>query len=163
LEKLLPEKAIRYSEIAEKLPEKGIYTEGSSLKEILKNYDSRILIIDNIGLLSALYRYGKIAYIGGGFGSGIHNTLEPIAHGLPVLFGPKYEKFTEAIQLVKTGGGFVVNDGQSIDSQPFETIMERLLIAENYEKAAFAAHGYIAQNRGATLQVLEEIKKIIGY
>jgi 3-deoxy-D-manno-octulosonic-acid transferase len=176
LEKLLPEKAIRYSETAKKLPEKGIsrfsgcqkvsYTEGSLFllndKEILQKNDCRILIIDNIGLLSALYRYGKIAYIGGGFGSGIHNTLEPLAHGLPVLFGPKYEKFTEAILLVKTGGGFVVNDGQNIDNQSFETIMERLLIAENYEKAAFAARDYIAQNSGATLQVLEELNKIIA-
>jgi 3-deoxy-D-manno-octulosonic-acid transferase len=162
LEKLLPEKSIRYSEILQNLPQNAVYTEGSPFGDFLKKNDSRILIIDNIGLLSALYRYGKIAYIGGGFGSGIHNTLEPIAHGLPVLFGPKYEKFTEAIQLVKTGGGFVVEDGQNADNQSFETIMERLLISENYEKAAFAARDYIVQNRGATLQVVEEIKKIIA-
>jgi 3-deoxy-D-manno-octulosonic-acid transferase len=161
LEKLLPEKSIRYSEILQNLPQNAVYTEGSPFGDFLEKNDSRILIIDNIGLLSALYRYGKIAYIGGGFGSGIHNTLEPIAHGLPVLFGPKYEKFTEAIQLVKTGGGFVVNDGQSVDNQLFETIMEQLLIPENHEKAAFAARDYIVQNRGATLQVVEEINKII--
>jgi 3-deoxy-D-manno-octulosonic-acid transferase len=191
LEKLLPEKSIRYSklintkelidksefrldekpiknnsELNENKPEKGIYTEGSLFliddKGNLKRNDYRILIIDNIGLLSALYRYGKIAYIGGGFGSGIHNTLEPIAHGLPVLFGPKYEKFTEAIQLVETGGGFVVECGQSVDNQSFETIMERLLVGENYDKAASAARDYIAQNRGATKQVVDEIYKIIG-
>jgi 3-deoxy-D-manno-octulosonic-acid transferase len=165
LQKLLPEKAIRYSEILQNLPKNVLYTEGPPFllndKGISEKNDSRILIIDNIGLLSALYRYGKIAYIGGGFGSGIHNTLEPIAHGLPVLFGPKYEKFTEAIQLVKTGGGFVINDSQSIDNQSFEATMEQLLISENYEKAAFAARDYIVQNRGATLQVVEEIKKII--
>jgi 3-deoxy-D-manno-octulosonic-acid transferase len=161
LEKLLPEKSIRYSEISQNLPKNAVYTEGSSLKKNLEKTDCRILIIDNIGLLSALYRYGKIAYIGGGFGSGIHNTLEPIAHGLPVLFGPKYEKFTEAIQLVKTGGGFVVDGGQSVDNQFFETIMERLLIQDNYDKAASAASDYIAQNRGATTQVVAEIYKII--
>ena len=149
LEKLLPEPSVRYSELTAN--------------------DTRILIIDNIGMLSALYHYGKIAYIGGGFGSGIHNTLEPIAHGLPVLFGPKYEKFTEAIKLVETGGGFVVNGknraGRQSDdfgTEGVEKIMERLLIKENYDKAAMAASNYITHNRGATAQVVEEIKKIIG-
>jgi 3-deoxy-D-manno-octulosonic-acid transferase len=70
----------------------------------------RILIIDNIGMLSSIYQYGTIAYIGGGFGSGIHNTLEPIAFGLPVIFGPKYQKFEEAHQLIKAGGGFSINN-----------------------------------------------------
>ena len=162
LEKLLPEKSIKYSEISQNLPQKDIYTEGSPLRNFLKKSDSRILIIDNIGLLSVLYRYGKIAYIGGGFGSSIHNTLEPIAHGLPVLFGPKYEKFTEAIRLVETGGGFVVKGGQSVDNQSFETIMERLLVGENYDKAALAASNYIRKNRGATGQVVVEINRIIG-
>lgn len=158
LTRLLPEKSIRFSEMLKNNREKGADTEGSCFQ---KN-NCRILIIDNIGMLSTLYRYGKIAYIGGGFGSGIHNTLEPIAHGLPVLFGPKYEKFTEAVKLVETGGGFVVNGKQSIDNQGFEAIMERLLMGENYNKAALAARNYIHKNRGATLQVVEEINKIIG-
>ena len=81
---------------------------------------------------------------------------------MPVLFGPKYEKFTEAIKLVETGGGFVVNGNQNIDNQSFEAILERLLIKGNYDNAALAASNYIAQNRGATLQVVEEITKIIG-
>ena len=58
--------------------------------------DFQVLIIDNIGMLSALYQYGDIAYIGGGFGVGIHNTLEAAAFGLPVIFGPNYAKFNEA-------------------------------------------------------------------
>ncbi len=143
LECLLPEKSVRYSEI----------TEGSYFS---KKSDIRILIIDNVGMLSTLYRCGKIAYIGGGFGSGIHNTLEPIAHGLPVLFGPKYEKFTEAVRLAEAGGGFVVSKEKNVGM-----IMLNLLNAENYNKAAAAAKEYITQNRGATEQVVEEIKKII--
>jgi 3-deoxy-D-manno-octulosonic-acid transferase len=181
LEKLLPEHAIKYSEINNELQlnfnsklikndlKNAEITEGSILNDFFNTHKSRILIIDNIGLLSTLYHYGKIAYIGGGFGAGIHNTLEPIAHGLPVLFGPKYEKFTEAIKLVETGGGFVINakNGQNTDlSQDYregvESVMERLLITENYEKAALAARNYIKENRGATLQVIEEIKKIVG-
>jgi 3-deoxy-D-manno-octulosonic-acid transferase len=154
LKQLLPEKSVRYSEILKNNAQKPIYTEGSFF---LENLDCRILIIDNIGLLSALYRYGKIAYIGGGFGSGIHNTLEPIAHGLPVLFGEKYEKFTEAVKLAETGGGFVVN----AENGSVETIMERLLIPENYDKASAAARQYIAENRGATAQVVDAIQKIL--
>ena len=82
--------------------------------------------------------------------------MEPIAHGLPVLFGPKYEKFTEAVRLVETGGGFVVSKEKSV-----EMIMLSLLNAENHDKAATAAKDYITQNRGATEQVVVEIKKII--
>jgi 3-deoxy-D-manno-octulosonic-acid transferase len=173
LEKLLPEKAIKYSEINIELQlnfnpkliknelKNAEITEGSILKGFFIKNKSRILIIDNIGLLSTLYHYGKIAYIGGGFGAGIHNTLEPIAHGLPVLFGPKYEKFTEAIKLVETGGGFVINAKNGESTEGVESVMERLLIEENYEKTALAARNYISQNRGATLQVVEEIQKII--
>jgi 3-deoxy-D-manno-octulosonic-acid transferase len=149
LERLLPEKSLRYSQLM------GERVGGLGFD------DNRILIIDNIGLLSTLYRYGKMTYIGGGFGSGIHNTLEPIAHGLPVLFGPKYEKFTEAVRLVETGGAFVVSAENGADTEGVEAIMTRLLVEENYEKAAAAARQYIAQNRGATGQVVLEIRKII--
>jgi 3-deoxy-D-manno-octulosonic-acid transferase len=173
LEKLLPEKAIKYSAVNNYLElnfnsklikndlKNELNTEGASLNDFFIKNKSRILIIDNIGLLSTLYDYGKIAYIGGGFGAGIHNTLEPIAHGLPVLFGPKYEKFTEAIKLVETGGGFVIDAKNAGNTEGVESVMERLLIQENYEKAALAARNYIEQNRGATLQVVEEIEKII--
>ena len=185
LERLLPEKPIRYSQILKNTLENASDTEGSfdvgfqmsdvgntpseirnptseiqntegsyfSKKEVI-----RILIIDNVGMLSTLYRYGKIAYIGGGFGSGIHNTLEPIAHGLPVLFGPKYEKFTESVRLAETGGGFVVSKEKSV-----EMVVESLLNEENYIKAATAAKNYITENRGATSQVVEEINKIMWH
>jgi 3-deoxy-D-manno-octulosonic-acid transferase len=66
--------------------------------------DRQVLIIDNIGMLSSLYRYGDIAYIGGGFGKGIHNILEAATFGLPILFGPRYTKFNEAVELIRLGG-----------------------------------------------------------
>jgi 3-deoxy-D-manno-octulosonic-acid transferase len=66
--------------------------------------DKQVLIIDNIGMLSSLYHYGDIAYIGGGFGKGIHNILEAATFGLPILFGPHYTKFNEAVELIRLGG-----------------------------------------------------------
>ena len=72
--------------------------------------NSNILIIDNIGMLSRLYKYAYITYVGGGFGKGIHNTLEAAVYGKPVLFGPAYQKFNEAIELVANGGA--VSDQQ---------------------------------------------------
>ena len=144
LEKQLPEPKIKYSEISAN-------TESQNLK-ISK---SRILIIDNVGLLSAIYRYGRIAYIGGGFGSGIHNTLEPIAFGLPVIFGLKYKKFAEAVSLVETGGAFSI-----ADSVGFQKVMLDLSSKENYITAAKAAKNYALFNQGATNQIIDFLKKM---
>jgi 3-deoxy-D-manno-octulosonic-acid transferase len=71
--------------------------------------EADVLIIDSVGMLSSLYQYGTIAYIGGGFGKGIHNILEPATFGLPVFFGPNYQKFKEAVDLIKLGGAFSIN------------------------------------------------------
>ena len=81
-----------------------------------------VLIVDTIGILSSLYQYGKVAYIGGGFGKGIHNTLEAATFGLPVIFGPKYHKFQEAVDLVATEAAFPVHDYAAFDS-----VLSRLL------------------------------------
>ena len=71
--------------------------------------NAKVLIIDCIGMLSSLYRYGHIAYIGGGFGVGIHNTLEAATFGIPVIFGPNYHKFQEAKDLISFKAGFSIN------------------------------------------------------
>jgi len=113
---------------------------------------ARVLIIDNIGMLSGLYQYGKIAYIGGAFGSGLHNTLEPIAFGLPVLFGPKYNNFEEARYLVAEGGGFVVKDAAAINQH-----FRRLTVPAVYEQASRAARQYITQNRGASQRAVAAV------
>jgi 3-deoxy-D-manno-octulosonic-acid transferase len=115
--------------------------------------NKRILIIDNIGMLSSLYQYGSIAYIGGGFGSGIHNTLEPIAFGLPVIFGPKYQKFEEAFQLISTGGGFSITNYAD-----FEKTMLFLHSEKNYGIAANAAFTYVTNNQGATYKIMQYIE-----
>ena len=72
------------------------------------------LIIDCFGLLSSIYRYGNIAYIGGGFGAGIHNTLEAAVYGIPVIFGPNNKRFREALQLIEQGGGFEITESHSL-------------------------------------------------
>jgi 3-deoxy-D-manno-octulosonic-acid transferase len=75
-----------------------------------------VLWIDNIGMLSSLYQYGEMAYVGGAFGKGLHNVLEPATFGMPVFFGPKYAKFNEAIQLIKVGGGFSISSSEALES-----------------------------------------------
>ncbi len=113
--------------------------------------NSRVLIIDSIGLLSRIYRYGQIAYIGGGFGDGIHNTLEAAVYGVPVIFGPNYLKFKEAKDLIERGGAFPVKDYQEL-AQTFT----RLFGEEKYrEESGKMAGTYVKIQSGAT-------KKIIG-
>jgi len=113
---------------------------------------ARFLIIDNVGMLSSLYPYGAVAYIGGGFGAGIHNTLEPIAFGLPVIFGPKYEKFEEARYLVENGGGFSIQN-QAMLLAAFS----QLEAPEFYKKSAETAKNYLLNNQGATGQIVEYV------
>lgn len=123
----------------------------SAFKSQLTTGNSQILIIDNIGMLSSLYQYGKVAYIGGGFGAGIHNTLEAAAFGLPVIFGPKYDKFQEAKDLIAIGAA------KSISSA-VELINAFQVLSEN-EKASAAAKQYVEDKKGATDQIIAIITK----
>ncbi len=120
---------------------------------------SRELIIDNIGMLSSLYHYGRIAYIGGGFGAGIHNTLEAATYGMPVIFGPKYEKFQEAIDLLELGAGF------SISKYPeLEEVFTALQQSDKLLKSSLAAKNYVQQRSGATQIIMKylETEKLLG-
>ncbi len=115
--------------------------------------NARVLIIDGIGMLSALYRYGQVAYIGGGFGKGIHNTLEAATYGMPVVFGPGYHKFKEAIDLIEKGGAF------SIESyEAFVSLMEEFNNdPEKADAAGKAAGDYTRSMCGATDVIMEEV------
>jgi 3-deoxy-D-manno-octulosonic-acid transferase len=108
-----------------------------------------VLIIDNIGMLSALYKYGKIAYIGGAFGAGLHNILEPIVFGLPVIFGAKYQKFEEAVTLVEQKGCFSIKDYEG-----FCQTVKFLNQEKNYINTATIATKYVTTNEGATQKIL---------
>jgi 3-deoxy-D-manno-octulosonic-acid transferase len=114
---------------------------------------ARALIIDNIGMLSALYQYGRVAYIGGGFGVAIHNVLEPAAFALPVLFGPRYGKFEEARWLVERGGAFPVTDADILLAA-----FERLLEPAAHKQAADAARAYLRDNQGATEKIVDFLR-----
>jgi len=107
---------------------------------------ARVMIVDTIGLLSAIYRYGHAAYIGGGFGKGIHNTLEAATYGIPVIFGPRYHKFKEARDLLSVGGGFTVNDYQT-----FFPVIENLRSDLEFRgQIGEAAGQYVQSMCGAT-------------
>ncbi|MFT6997728.1 MAG: 3-deoxy-D-manno-octulosonic-acid transferase [Cryomorphaceae bacterium] len=130
------------------LPEADQYTTWNSSDKA-----SRVLIIDTIGLLGRLYHYGEVALIGGGFGSGIHNTLEATVYGIPVVFGPKHEKFREAVGLKSLGAAFSVEN--QID---FESIMIQLLNDDSFRrKAGEKAKRYVDTHAGATEKILKEI------
>ncbi len=111
------------------------------------------LIVDSFGLLSSIYRYGTIAYIGGGFGVGIHNTLEAAVYGIPVLFGPRYHKFKEARDLISVGGGFAVSSRQA-----FARKMDELLASRSVLGIAGSCAGrFVSSHAGATDEILHEI------
>ncbi|MGL5015332.1 MAG: 3-deoxy-D-manno-octulosonic acid transferase [Bacteroidales bacterium] len=111
------------------------------------------LIIDCFGLLSSIYRYAQIAYIGGGFGVGIHNVLEAAVYGMPVIWGPNYRKFREAKQLLDSQAGFTI-DGE--DS--FNEVINRLTTDTDYLKYTSAKAGeYVSQNAGATTIIYNSI------
>ena len=108
------------------------------------------LIIDCFGLLSSIYRYGEIAYIGGGFGVGIHNTLEAAVYGIPVIFGPKYQKFQEAVQLLEAKGGFSIKSYEEL-----KALLDRMLEDESFLRETGTNAGtYVTGNAGATDKVL---------
>lgn len=115
----------------------------------------RFLIIDNVGMLNTLYRYGEVAYIGGGFGRGIHNTLEPAAYGLPIIFGPKYQKFEEANQLVARGGAFSVGNKEAL-----ARVLRHLADPVHYNQASAAVKAYLAENKGATQTIVQYLEQV---
>jgi 3-deoxy-D-manno-octulosonic-acid transferase len=135
LVKLFNTKVVRFSEFTE------------------KDAQARVLIIDNIGILSSSYRYAFIAAIGGGFGKGIHNVLEAACWGIPVAFGPKYENFKEAVELVNFGGARCFNS-----LGDFSLIIDGWLTdSEDYFRSAQIASDYVKKNTGATWKILTKI------
>lgn len=114
---------------------------------------AKVLVIDTIGVLSSAYRYGEIAYIGGGFGVGIHNTLEAATYGMPVLFGPNYEKFQEAKDLVAEKAAFSIKDFHELNSY-FNILLSD---QQSLDEASLAAAKYVERNTGATEMVLNSI------
>ena len=116
--------------------------------------EADVLIIDCFGLLSSMYNYGDVAYIGGGFGVGIHNTLEAAVWNMPVIFGPNNKKFQEAQGLLKSDGGFEINTNED-----FSGLMSSLMNDETFLKpAGDKAGAFVAHLAGATDKVLASVK-----
>jgi 3-deoxy-D-manno-octulosonic-acid transferase len=142
LMELLPKgSAIKYSQLA---------THNSQSK----TYNS--LIIDNIGMLSSLYAYGDIAYIGGGFGVGIHNTLEAAAFGLPVIFGPNYLKFNEARELIALKAGFSIKDEAELKGVTDTLITDGAFYSITSKKIL----QYVQEHTGATQMIMAHISPL---
>ncbi|MDZ7739157.1 MAG: glycosyltransferase N-terminal domain-containing protein [Bacteroidales bacterium] len=137
IERLLELPCIRYSEL-----------DGHNVPP-----DVKVLIIDSIGILSSVYRYADIAVIGGGFGRGIHNILEAATWAVPVMFGPRHEKFKEALDLIELGGA-VVFDSYEAFSAAADSLLDD---AGMLEAAGMAARTYINNNLGASDKISEEL------
>lgn len=137
--------------------ENSIQKKSIRFSEIKNNplTDYQVLIIDNIGILSSLYRYGKVAYIGGGFGKGIHNILEAAAFGIPVMFGPNHNKFQEALDLVNQGGAFAISDFNSIKIRLDTLFTDQKFLIES----GLIAENFVKQNVGATDKILSHMLK----
>ena len=111
------------------------------------------IIVDCYGVLSSIYRYGDIAYIGGGFGVGIHNINEAAVYGMPVIFGPKFDKFKEAKDLIARGGAFTFSD-----SEQFTSLLDSLVNnSDRLRQSGEIAGSYIKENLGATDLIFSDI------
>ena len=119
-------------------------------KNVLK---ADCLIIDCFGLLSSIYRYGEIAYIGGGFGVGIHNTLEAAVYGIPVIFGPKYQKFMEAVELLEAKGAYSIKDYEELKSLLDRFQTDKDFLDETGKNAGY----YVTSKSGATEKIMNMI------
>ena len=119
--------------------------------------DAHCLIIDCFGLLSSIYRYGEIAYIGGGFGAGIHNTVEAAVYSVPVIFGPNHQRFMEANDLIECGGAFSIND-----SNDLKALLNKLLSDKTFlQEAGNKAGTYVHSRAGATDIILKYLKGLL--
>jgi len=140
IEESLHVKSIRYSATSNTSPD-----------------DYQVLIIDNIGMLSRLYRYGEYAYVGGAFGKGLHNILEAACYGVPIFFGNKsFERFKEAVDLLNRGGAFVIADYNDLRST-----FEMLTIPESFLLACDVTKSYILENLGATEKIMGYCRKLL--
>lgn len=112
------------------------------------------IIIDCFGLLSSIYRYGEVAYIGGGFGVGIHNILEAAVYGMPVIFGPKYQKFKEAKDLIENNGAYTIKNYEEVSN-----LFDRFINDKEFmERTGNIAGKYVSDNAGATEMILKDLK-----
>ena len=138
----------RIEQIQKKIGSKAILLSSANLNEV-NHYT--VLIVDSIGVLAHLYQYATIAYIGGGFKTGLHNIQEPVTFGIPVVFGPKFQKFQEAKDLVKLQGAFSIGSEDELN-----IILSRLISNDEvYQKACKTNKEYVSKSIGASQIILD--------
>jgi len=121
--------------------------------------ESDVLIIDNIGMLSRLYRYGEFAFVGGAFGKGLHNILEAACYGIPIFFGDRnYQKYQEANDLIMRGGAFEVS-GYADLKYKYDLLVDR---PENFMLACEVTRAYVEENLGATKKITDYCMSILA-
>jgi len=147
---------INASSLAQSTALFGPNTQRYSLSSPQIAADTRVLLLNTMGMLSQVYRYAQVAYVGGGFGKGIHNLLEPAVYGIPVFFGPKNEKFLEASTLQKAGIGFEVLSAGMLANflQPF------LTSGEKRQRLKVNAQQWFATQAGATTTIMADISQM---
>jgi 3-deoxy-D-manno-octulosonic-acid transferase len=146
-------KVIRYSQVIQGLRQSASTEQDAEIDKLLESAD--ILIIDCFGLLSSIYRYADVTYVGGGFGVGIHNVLEAAVWNVPVLFGPNNQKFQEAQDIKSAGGGFEIQGYED-----FCMIMDRFNNDQFLlQTASDHAGNYVRHHAGATHNIFKEVFK----
>ena len=139
------------SQIKAMFPEARLYTDLPAEKP------SKVLVVNTIGILSQLYQYAQFVYVGGGFGVNIHNIQEPVTFGCPVVIGPKYKSFKEAVDLVANQGAFSINDAGELAA-----VFNRLISDEDFrEKASATCKNYLKSQVGATKTILKGFEKAL--
>ena len=142
----------RIDQIKSKIGKNGIL-----FTEIHKAKDENVLVLNNMGMLLSVYKMGHIAYVGGGFGSGLHNILEPAAFGLPVIFGNKHVKFPEAKALIDAGGAIEISNRKE-----FNDAIEFLSDKMNYEKASNNCSLFVKSQTGASKLIMNSVNEILN-
>ena len=136
---------------------KTMFPEARCYSELNAEKPSKILVVNTIGILSQLYQYARFVYIGGGFGVNIHNIQEPVTFGCPVVFGPKYKSFKEAVDLVSLRGAFSVNNAAEL-----EAVFTQLMNDDDlYEKTSSTCQNYLKSQVGATGIILKGFKNAL--
>ena len=130
------------------------------IRESLASVDpNKVYVIDTVGILSQLYQYARFVYIGGGFGVNIHNIQEPVIFGCPVVFGPKYKSFKEAVDLVSLGGAFSINSQDELN-QAFDRLVNDEAL---YQQASKTCREYLKSQLGATEVILKKITSTFSF
>ena len=145
-----------YTELDPDQP-RSLSPEVPELVERSKGRHTKVLIINTIGILSQLYQYARFVYIGGGFGVNIHNIQEPVTFGCPVIFGPKYKSFKEAVDLVALQGAFPVHNATELEATALSLMNDEAF----YAQASATCRNYLKSQVGATEIIMQGFEKAL--